>query len=299
MERMPYKRFSSKLILFALVIVLFLPSCSFPEAAPVIPTAAIMPTKNSPTLAPQPQLPTIEILPDLVAEIMLGEPAKIDFLAKSEVGISRVELTNTDDELLASLGSSGAPLDNLSFQNTLNWVPEKSGEYTLNLMAYDIQMQASDSVTLKIKVFQHPKIITSGFTALGAEDSFDFATGKKGNLSGGDLYIYRASATDYRAVANNIPQIGGQLLYDGGYAAVTTAKTYEASHILMDKQILERIVSAQKNDSSFTIFEVPLETYAIYLYKRHQAPGDYVLFNVAGFDSDSVTLEYVVFEIPE
>lgn len=160
------------------------------------------------------------------------------------------------------------------------------------------QEPTSVPATPTVTALPPPKIIATGFIFLRAEDSIDFVTGEIGNLSGGDLYIYRASATDYRTLANNIPQIGGQLLFDAEQAVTMDVQIYDASHFVNNIETQKKIASPSLQ-VNFTDLEVPLETHAVYLYKRNQTPGDYVLFTVADIEPDGVALDYAVFEIPE
>jgi hypothetical protein len=160
------------------------------------------------------------------------------------------------------------------------------------------QKPTSVPPTPTVTALPPPKIIASGFTFLRAEDSFDFVTGEIGNLTGGDLYIYRASATDYRTLANNSPQIGGQLLFDAEKAVTMDVEIFDASHFVTNIETQKKIASASMQ-TSFTDLEIPLELYAVYLYKRNQTPGDYVLFTVADIEPDGVALDYAVFEISE
>jgi hypothetical protein len=75
-------------------------------------------------------------------------------------------------------------------------------------------------------------------------------------------------------------------------------EVYDASHFVNNTETIKKVTAAS-TQSNFTFLDVPLETYAVYLYQRNQAPGEYVLFTVAGIDSDGVALDYAVFEMPE
>jgi len=288
-------------------LVLISVACNISAATPTptlaIPTAQlaeVMPTAEPVRATPTVEPPTIEISSASVeTEIVIGDAVEIAYLAQAENGIPTIELTlnSVDGQLLASHGSPDTQGET-SLQDTLAWTPDKPGEYSLYLTAYDTQGQASIPATLTITVFPLPKIIATGLVFLGAEDSFDFISGKVGDLTGGDLYIYRASASDYRALANNTPQIGGQLLFDAEKAVTMDVEIFDASHFVANIDTIKKITSAS-TEPNFTYLEVPLETYAVYLYKRHQTPGDYVLFTVAGIDSEGVSLDYAVFDISD
>lgn len=309
MNNQPSSRISWKNFLWAGIAALVLasPACNLSVATPtptmVIPTAQLavaVPLAEPIRETSTPQPPTVEISStSLETEIVAGDAVEIDYSAQGESGVSLVELTlnSIDGQLLAS-HSSPDTQGETSLQDTLTWIPDKPGEYSLYLTAYDPQKRASVPATLTITVFPLPKIIATGLTFLGAEDSFDFVSGKVGNLTGGDLYIYRASDSGYIALANNIPQIGGQLLFDADKAVTMDVEMYAASHFVANIETIQKITSAS-TQSNFTYLDVPLETYAVYLYQRHQPPGDYVLFTVAGFDSEGITLDYAVFEMPD
>jgi hypothetical protein len=281
------------------------PTMTIPRAQPAehVPTAQpaeLAPTAQPIEPTPTPEPPTVEIFSDQVeTEILIGDAVEIAYLAQGKNGIPRIVLTldSIDGQVLDSDGIPDAQGET-SLRDTFTWTPDKPGEYSVFLTAYDTQERASAPATLTITVFPRPKIIATGFVFLRAEDSIDFVSGEIGNLTGGDLYIYRASASDYRTLANNVPQIGGQLLFDADKAVTMDVEVYDASHFVTNTETLKKI-SAASTQSNFTFMEVPLETYAVYLYQRNQTPGDYVLFTVADIEPDGVALDYAVFEMPD
>ena len=293
-------------ILFALIMASM--ACGLSDIAPaptaiVYPTAVVVSTSPPPPTAEptpeQPQPPSIEILLDLTdKETVVGKEVFVEYIATNEAGISYIELTidSVDGQSLTTEGSFDAPLNLTEIRSSLAWTPGKPGEYTLDLSVYDLENLAKASHTIKVMVYSLPEIITHGNVFLGQEESYDFVTGQRGHLEGGDLYVYNLGDSIYTVGANNDPQIGGVLLFAAGELDLTDS--YTADHLITEAVVIKKILSTEIQANVAAVGDY-LEKQDLYLFKRNQAPGEYILFTVDAVNSDGVMLNYVVFKMPE
>jgi hypothetical protein len=237
--------------------------------------------------------PTIQISsPSQGEKIVAGTPLEISFLASGSSEIPFVELTlnSINGQSLTSYGSPDAG-GQTSLRETLTWTPDGPGEYSLYLTAYDTQGRASNPATVTISVLPQPEIITSGSKVFLDSESFDFVTGEIDEIVGGDLYISQNGPANFSAWANNYTQVGGVFLYN-------TNNTHygEVTNLLFEKKNIQKIIS-DTTQYNFSDAAVPLEVFGLYLYKRHQPPGEYIFFMVTGVADDTVSLDYVVFNL--
>lgn len=246
----------------------------------------LMPLLNEP--------PTIQMFAPASGEsVLAGNPLEITFLASGGTGgISFVELTlnSINGQSLASYGSPDAQGET-SLRASLNWTPDQAGEFNLYLTAYDSKGQASVPATATITVIPFPEILNTGSKVFLDSESFDFVAGTSGEFVGGDLYIAKNGPSSFSAVANNPPQVGGVLLFN------TRNSHYgELSDILVKKNTIQQIIDGN-TQNNISPQEVPLELWGVYLYQRHQKPGDYILLICTGIVEDSISFDYVVFNL--
>ena len=275
-------KFSEKFIWLTLALLLSLASCAMPGSTPV------------PTPAP----PTVQLVSDsLEIKAIIGENIDIEFIVKSDFGVSFVELKkdSINGQSIASYGSPDAQQGENLLETSLSWIPDKLGEYSLYLTGYDTEKRSSAPVTISITVLPHPTVIASGTVELWDGASYDFVTDEIANsTSNGDLYIKKNDSSGYSAWASNINQGGGLYLFDmdDDYVHEPIVNT------LNDPKILSAVLDSMQKE--FASYEVPIDgVVGLYLYKRSQAPGEYILFlGDLGLDPDGVFLDYVVFEMP-
>ena len=299
-----------KTIWVTLILLLALTSCSMlgtnsEPTAIVYPTAAIITTSEPPTVVPTseplqptqvPQPPSVKILLDLTdTEVVLGNQINVEFEAQDDAGLSHVELALGDGEVLGSEGSPVEPIGETWIQYGFIWEPDTVGEHILHLTAYDEEKNNIAQDIVRITVFPAPEIIKYGEVFLKTEESFDFVTEKTGHFDGGDLYVYSAGLSLFDTGANNYPQIGGQVLFAAGELDFVTP--YTAESIISEPSVIKKILSAdtQTNFSDGSVLELS----GVYLFRRNQAPGEYILFQVSKITPDGVMLDYVVFNMPK
>ena len=290
-------KFSAKLIWFVLVLLL-LASCNAPESTP-LPTVVVPPTlAPPPTIPPTPAPPTVQLVSgSSEIKVIIGENIDIGFLANSDLGISFVELKkdSINGQSIASYGSPDAQQGEKHLETSLNWIPDKLGEYSLYLTGYDTEKRSSAPVTISITVLPRPTVITSGTVELWDGASYDFVTNEiKTSVSDGDLYIKKNASLGYSVWASNSNQGGGLHLFDmsDDYVHETIL------NILNDPEMFSQIIDSTQKP--FHAYEIPIDGVAgLYIYKRSQAPGEYILFlGDLGLNPDGVVLDYVVFEMP-
>lgn len=151
--------FPKKTIWITLVLLLSLTSCSLPGAnseptAIVYPTAAVAPTSPPPpTAVPTPDTPNTEIV-NVSSEAVAGNPVVISYAVESFTGLSAVELTlnSVDGESIAFDRADDLKTEIGKIEYEALWTPDKAGEYTLFLTAYDVEKRASEPATVKITV---------------------------------------------------------------------------------------------------------------------------------------------------
>jgi hypothetical protein len=145
---------------------------------------------------------------------------------------------------------------------------------SITLASTVLPMQAGSS-------FAEPReVIASGQIELFDVESYDFVSGEKGYQVGGDLSVRTTSSECFGAEiwANFPPQQGGLYIFSGYY----------------DDLGLLNPVEMGFSPDEYSPFCVELMLDGVYAYKRHAAPGDYVIFRVNNLTADSVSLTYVV-----
>ena len=159
-------KLSKQFIWITLALLLFLVSCSVSGSiaeptAIVYPTAAMASTSppSQPTLPPPPteeptqESPKAEIV-NVSAEAVEGNPVVINYIVENQTGLSAVELTlnSADGEVIAfdRADDLKTATGEVGYEST--WIPDKPGEYTLYLTAYDLEKNPSASDTITITV---------------------------------------------------------------------------------------------------------------------------------------------------
>ncbi len=257
----------------------------------VYPTAAIVPTAS-----PTPQLPTIELV-DANTISIVGEEENVVVVGYADAGLSYFELAidNEDRHSTVREGQPGTALETTTLETSLVWTPDESGEYTLTLTAYDVNNLASEAAKINVNVYAKPEILIYDGIFLSPGDSYDFMAEKIGELTGGDLYISRNNDGTYSAWADNPPQVGGIRLYAPGELDI--AEYFNVDELITKPVVIKKVLSPEVQ-SGISTTGVDLEEQGLYLFKRSQAPGEYILFEVDSIDPLGVFLFCTVFNLP-
>ncbi len=316
----PKIKFSKNNLWLVLTLMTLSMACSLSDLTNIVaqPTAVVYPTVAvlaPPTSVPPTVVPTISIklssADTMKRSFIAGDKVEITFLAKGTLGVPFVEMTlnSANGQSLASYGDANAQQGESRLEQTLTWTPEKEGEYTLYLTAYDTQKRASDPMTVYITVYPKPKIIDSDTVTLKEGDSYDFLTKKKGSYIGGDLYLeYEDDSALF--CMSNVGQDGG--MQSGGQYLFNLRGLYGDDYV---NHVNEGVVALLSNPRVIkTILldeiqeELPKVDYCLpvsessdlYIYQRAKSTGEYILVLVdIGEAPNEVLLDYVVFELDE
>ncbi|MBT3338024.1 MAG: hypothetical protein HN855_08620 [Anaerolineae bacterium] len=245
-----------------------------------------------------PAPPSVKITaPTQGGGIVVGDTITISFEATSsteEMLIPFIELTlnSVNGESVASSGSMSSLGKISPVTGTLTWTAQQAGEYTLYLTAYDAEEKASAPDTLKVTVFARPEEVMSGKITLQNNQSYDILTQV--------IEYYDGDDPDF--VAWNFPE--GWSVQNPDMDEITSAHLFSVANEqqksvtarLYDLKVVRKLYS----DAlwSYDNADFFMATGELYLYKRFKTPGEFALIQVLELNDESITFEYVLFDMP-
>ncbi len=240
--------------------------------------------------------PTVKITaPGQGEEIVAGDTITLSFEATSttkDMTIPFVELNlnSVNGQSVASYGSMSSAGKVTPVAETVTWTPQQAGEYTLYMSAYDAEGNASAPDTLKVTVYARPQAGISGRVTLQNNQSYDIMTQVIEYYDGDGDFVVWHYPEGWSVQNPDTNEITGVHLY-----SVANNHYKSVSERLYDVKLIRKLYS--NSLWSFSNADFYVATGELYLFKRAKTPGGFILIPALDVNDESLTLEFVTFDI--